>query len=425
SLSDSSFLHCLRDSFLLLLLRCPVDGGIATQADLHLQPHLHLTAPALFPIVPQLLPPTDRPPPNSLARWISGIFINCFTPPDSVSSKSFNDSDIRSRRSSTGSVQRHYYGNGNETENPNQRFSFDEIYAATKNFSPSFRIGQGGFGTVYKVKLRDGSTVAVKRAKKSLHKDDRQGAEFMSEIKTLAQVTHLSLVKYYGYLVHNDEKLLVVEYVPNGNLRDHLDCKEGKTLDMATRLDIATDVAHAITYLHMYTQPPIIHRDIKSSNVLLTDNFRAKVADFGFARLAPDTESGATHVSTQVKGTAGYLDPEYLTTYQLTEKSDVYSFGVLLVELLTGRRPIELHREQKERITIRWAIKKFTSGDTISVLDPKLERNPANNLALEKVLEMAFQCLAPHRGSRPSMKKCSEILWGIRKDYRELLNTSL
>ncbi|XP_013607011.1 PREDICTED: calmodulin-binding receptor-like cytoplasmic kinase 2 [Brassica oleracea var. oleracea] len=370
---------------------------------------------------------TDRPPPNSLARWISGIFISCFTPPDSVSSKSFNDSehDIRSRRSSTGSVQRHYYGNGNETENPNQRFSFEEIYAATKNFSPSFRIGQGGFGTVYKVKLRDGSTVAVKRAKKSLHKEDRQGAEFMSEIKTLAQVTHLSLVKYYGYLVHNDEKLLVVEYVPNGNLRDHLDCKEGKTLDMATRLDIATDVAHAITYLHMYTQPPIIHRDIKSSNILLTDNFRAKVADFGFARLAPDSESGATHVSTQVKGTAGYLDPEYLTTYQLTEKSDVYSFGVLLVELLTGRRPIELHREQKERITIRWAIKKFTSGDTISALDPKLERNPANNLALEKVLEMAFQCLAPHRGSRPSMKNCSEILWGIRKDYRELLNTSL
>ncbi|EOA20750.1 hypothetical protein CARUB_v10001078mg [Capsella rubella] len=365
---------------------------------------------------------------SSVASWISGIFINCFTPPDSLSSKDFHDSksssseqNIRSRRSSTGSLQRHY-GNANETEHP--RFTFHEIYDATKNFSPSFRIGQGGFGTVYKVKLRDGTTVAVKRAKKSMH-DDRQGAEFKSEIQTLAQVTHLSLVKYYGFVVQDDEKLLIVEYVANGTLRDHLDCKDGKVLDMATRLDIATDVAHAITYLHMYTQPPIIHRDIKSSNILLTENFRAKVADFGFARLAPDTESGATHVSTQVKGTAGYLDPEYLTTYQLTEKSDVYSFGVLLVEILTGRRPIELSRGQKERITIRWAIKKFTGGDSISVLDPKLEQSPANNLALEKVLEMAFQCLAPHRRSRPSMKKCSEILWGIRKDYRELLNTSL
>ncbi|CAH8384364.1 unnamed protein product [Eruca vesicaria subsp. sativa] len=140
----------------------------------------------------------------------------------------------------------------------------------------------------------------------SLHKVDHQGAEFMSDIKTLAQVTHLSLVKYYGYLVHNDEKLVAVEYVPNGNLRDHLDCKDGKTLDMATRLDIATDIAHAITYLHMYTQPPLIHRDIKSSNILLTDSFRAKVVHLWFARLAPDTESQATHVSTQDKGTAGY-----------------------------------------------------------------------------------------------------------------------
>ncbi|CAN8308959.1 unnamed protein product [Cochlearia groenlandica] len=365
---------------------------------------------------------------SSFSRWISGIFTNCFSPPDSFSSssKDFDDSEqnIRSRRSSaTSNVERHS-AIANESDHPNPRFTFDEIFKATKNFSSSFRIGQGGFGTVYKVQLRDGTVVAVKRAKKSLI-DDRHGAEFMSEIQTLAQVTHLSLVKYYGYLVHNDEKLLVVEYVANGNLRDHLDCKEGKILDMATRLDVATDVAHAITYLHMYTQPPIIHRDIKSSNILLTENYRAKVADFGFARLAPDTESGATHVSTQVKGTAGYLDPEYLTTYQLTEKSDVYSFGVLLVELLTGRRPIELNREQKERITIRWAIKKFTSGETISVLDPKLERNGANSLAIEKVLEMAFQCLAPHRGSRPSMKKCSEILWGIRKNYREMLNTSL
>ncbi|KAH0908149.1 hypothetical protein HID58_031470, partial [Brassica napus] len=374
-LSDSSFLHCLRDSFLLLLLRCPVDGGIATQADLHLQPHLHLTAPALFPIVPQLLPPpTDHHQTPSLAgsrgsSSTASLLLIPFPPRVSTTPISVVDGA--------------------------QREVCRDITMVT--------------AMKRRILIRDSaSTKSTRPPRTSPHPSG-------SDKETLAQVTHLSLVKYYGYLVHNDEKLLVVEYVPNGNLRDHLDCKEGKTLDMATRLDIATDVAHAITYLHMYTQPPIIHRDIKSSNVLLTDNFRAKVADFGFARLAPDTESGATHVSTQVKGTAGYLDPEYLTTYQLTEKSDVYSFGVLLVELLTGRRPIELHREQKERITIRWASRSSRVRYNIGT-------QAGTN---HKVLEMAFQCLAPHRGSRPSMKKCSEILWGIRKDYRELLNTSL
>uniref|UniRef100_A0A5B6Z110 Protein kinase domain-containing protein n=1 Tax=Davidia involucrata TaxID=16924 RepID=A0A5B6Z110_DAVIN len=170
----------------------------------------------------------------------------------------------------------------------------------------------------------------------------------------------------------------------------------------------------------MYTDHPIIHRDIKSSNILLTENLRAKVADFGFARQAADSDSGATHVSTQVKGTAGYLDPEYLRTYQLTEKSDVYSFGVLLVELVTGRRPIEPKRELKERITTRWVMKKFGDGDAISTLDPRLEQTAANNLALEKILELALQCLAPHRQNRPAMRRCAEILWSIRKDYREL-----
>lgn len=195
---------------------------------------------------------------------------------------------------------------------------------------------------------------------------------------------------------------------------------QGNILDFAARLDVAIDVAHAITYLHMYTDHPIIHRDIKSSNILLTENLRAKVADFGFARLAADTESGATHVSTQVKGTAGYLDPEYLRTYQLTEKSDVYSFGVLLVELVTGRCPIEAKRELPERITAKWAMKKFTDGDAIFTLDPRLERNAANNLALEKILELALQCLAPQKQNRPSMRRCAEILWSIRKDHREL-----
>lgn len=368
------------------------------------------------------------------ARSFAGVFVSCFTPPETKSSVSFADSaefrapSVFSDASGAGSERRRsssrgVYANSNnskhEREPGNVKFTMEEINKATKNFSPSFKIGQGGFGTVYKGRLEDGTFVAIKRAKKSVY-DKHLGVEFQSEIRMLAQVEHLNLVKFYGYVEDEDEKVVVVEYVPNGTLREHLDCMRGDILDLAARLDIAIDVAHAVTYLHMYTDHPIIHRDIKSSNILLTENFRAKVADFGFARLAADSDSGATHVSTQVKGTAGYLDPEYLRTYQLTDKSDVYSFGVLMVELVTGRRPIEPKREIKERITAKWAMKKFTDGDALSILDPRLEQTAENNLAIEKILELALQCLAPRRQSRPSMRRCAEILWNIRKDYREV-----
>ncbi|EPS66582.1 hypothetical protein M569_08194, partial [Genlisea aurea] len=189
--------------------------------------------------------------------------------------------------------------------------------------------------------------------------DKHLAMEFYGEVSILARIEHLNLVRFYGYLDHGDERILVVEYVPNGTLREHLDGMNGEVLDFTQRLEIAIDVAHAVTYLHMYTDHPVIHRDIKSSNILLTGNLRAKVADFGLARLGVDGESGDTHVSTLVKGTTGYVDPEYLTTNHLTEKSDVYSFGVLLVELLTGRRPIEPNRQLKERITIKWVCFSF------------------------------------------------------------------
>ncbi|KAM5555408.1 calmodulin-binding receptor-like cytoplasmic kinase 2 [Rosa sericea] len=369
------------------------------------------------------------------ARSVVGVFVGCFTPPETKSSVSFDSEEFRppsvfsdasgagsERRRASGS-SRGVYASSNNSRHERQagcvKFTMDEIYRATKNFSPSAKIGQGGFGTVYKGRLEDGTLVAIKRAKKSVY-DKHLGVEFQSEIQMLSQVEHLCLVKFYGYVEYEDEKVVVVEYVPNGTLREHLDYMHGNILDLAARLDIAIDVAHAVTYLHMYTDHPIIHRDIKSSNILLTENFRAKVADFGFARLAADSDSGATHVSTQVKGTAGYLDPEYLRTYQLTDKSDVYSFGVLLVELVTGRRPIEAKRELKERITAKWAMKKFSDGDALLILDPRLEKSAANNLAIEKILELSLQCLAQRRQHRPSMKRCAEILWSIRKDYKEI-----
>ncbi|XP_021891711.1 calmodulin-binding receptor-like cytoplasmic kinase 1 [Carica papaya] len=296
-------------------------------------------------------------------------------------------------------------------------FSFQEIQKATGNFSLANKIGEGRFGTVYKGRLNNGSMVAVKRAKRN-NNGKCFSQEFKNEIFTLSKIEHLNLVRLFGFLEHKDEQILLVEFVGNGTLREHLDNVRGNGLEMAERLDVAIDVAHAITYLHMYTDPPIIHRDIKASNVLITEKLRAKVADFGFARMAVEDPS-ATHISTQIKGSVGYVDPEYMRTYQLTEKSDVYSFGVLLVELMSGRRPIEPKKQLKERVTVRWALQKLKEGDAIFLMDPMMKRSPASNKAMERVLKLAHQCLAPVRHSRPSMKKCGEVLWGIRKEFRE------
>lgn len=297
-------------------------------------------------------------------------------------------------------------------------FTMDELSKATSNFSPSCKIGQGGFGVVYRGRLADGMEVAIKRARKDLF-EARLTVQFQSEVNVLASVEHLNLVKLIGYFEGGNERVLIQEYVPNGNLRQHLDCEFGVVLDLFVRLDIAIDVAHALTYLHLYAERPIIHRDVKASNILLTRSFRAKVADFGFSRVA-SLDANATHISTQVKGTAGYLDPEYLKSYQLTPKSDVYSFGILLVELVTGRRPIEQNRVLEERITVRWAFKRFLDSNLVELLDPKLEKSEAAYVVVRKISQLAFQCSAPTKNDRPSMKRVAEFLWEIRKEYQSL-----
>ncbi|KAJ3682523.1 hypothetical protein LUZ60_015096 [Juncus effusus] len=363
-------------------------------------------------------------------RGLSRIF-SCFTAPPEIDGSFVPEPKEspyltpRSNSSNHGRFSgRDFLTNSSVSSNHESimKFSFSEIQKSTNNFSPSFKIGQGGSGVVYKAKLRNGTFVAVKRAKKSNY-DKHVSLELQNEIQTMQQIEHTNLVKFYGYLEHEGEHLIIVEYVPNGTLRDHLDCFNGKILDFSTRLDIAIDVGHAITYLHTYSDVPFIHRDIKSTNTLITPSLRAKLTDFGFAKRGP-TEEGQTHVMTQVKGTAGYLDPEYLRTYQLTDKSDVYSFGVLLVELVTGRRPVEIKKEMAERVTSKWAMEKFVKGKAMETLDPNITETEAVNLTVQRVYELAVKCLAPSRRNRPGMKKCTEILWNIRKEYRQQMNSS-
>ncbi|KAL6974097.1 non-specific serine,threonine protein kinase [Sarracenia purpurea var. burkii] len=291
--------------------------------------------------------------------------------------------------------------------------NMSQVIRATNSFSPSMLLGEGGFGTVYKAQLPDGQIVAIKRAKKELF--EALSTEFRSEVELLAKIDHRNLVKLLGYLDKGNERLIITEYVPNGTLREHLDGLRGKILDFNQRLEISIDVAHALTYLHLYAEKNIIHRDVKSSNIILTESMRAKVADFGFARFG-STDSDQTHISTKVKGTIGYLDPEYMRTYQLTPKSDVYSFGILLLEILTGRRPVELKKPPEERVTLRWAFKKYDQGNVRATMDPLMQEVVDGDI-LMKLFALAFQCAAPTRSDRPDMKVVGEQLWVIRMDH--------
>ncbi|KAK7292027.1 hypothetical protein RIF29_07652 [Crotalaria pallida] len=291
--------------------------------------------------------------------------------------------------------------------------NLSQVARATRNFSESLQIGEGGFGNVYKAELEDGVVVAVKRAKREQFESLR--TEFKSEVELLAKIDHRNLVKLLGYIDKGNERILITEFVPNGTLREHLDGLRGRILDFNQRLEIAIDVAHGLTYLHLYAEKQIIHRDVKSSNILLTESMRAKVADFGFAKLGP-MNTDQTHISTKVKGTVGYLDPEYMKTYQLTPKSDVYSFGILLLEIVTGRRPLELKKSVEERVTLRWAFRKFNEGSYVELVDPLMEEAVKSDV-LMKMFDLAFLCAAPVRADRPDMKSVGEQLWTIRADY--------
>lgn len=276
-------------------------------------------------------------------------------------------------------------------------FSYDELKKSTNNFLESNEIGSGGYGKVYRGMLSNGQVVAIKRAQQG---SMQGGLEFKTEIELLSRVHHKNLVSLVGFCFEQGEQMLVYEFIPNGTLRDSLSGRSGIYLDWKRRLRITLGSARGLSYLHELANPPIIHRDIKSTNILLDENLTAKVADFGLSKLVQDTAKG--HVSTQVKGTLGYLDPEYYMTQQLTDKSDVYSFGVVMLELITSKQPIEKGKYIVREVRTRLDRNDKQHCGLTELMDPII-RNEANLTGFGRYLELAMQCVEESAADRPTM----------------------
>ncbi|KAK6156439.1 hypothetical protein DH2020_010687 [Rehmannia glutinosa] len=283
-------------------------------------------------------------------------------------------------------------------------FSYDELKKCTNNFSESNQIGSGGYGKVYRGLLLDGQVVAVKRAEQG---SMQGGLEFKTEIELLSRVHHKNLVGLVGFCFEQGEQMLVYEFMANGTLRESLSGKSGIQLDWKRRIRIALGSARGLSYLHELAHPPIIHRDVKSTNILLDENLTAKVADFGLSKLVSDISKG--HVSTQVKGTLGYLDPEYYMTQQLTEKSDVYSFGVVMLEMITGRQPIEKGKYIVREVRIAMDKNDETHYGLREKMDPVI-KNTADLIGFPRFLELAMQCVEESASDRPTMSEIVKSL---------------
>ncbi|KAI5559280.1 hypothetical protein BDE02_17G099400 [Populus trichocarpa] len=291
-------------------------------------------------------------------------------------------------------------------------FSYSELEEATNCFDPSKELGDGGFGTVYHGVLKDGRVVAVKR----LYENNMRRAEqFMNEIEILAHLRHKNLVILYGCTTrHSHELLLVYEYIPNGTVADHLHGRQSNSglLTWPVRLSIAIETASALAYLHT---SDVIHRDVKTTNILLDNDFHVKVADFGLSRLFPND---VTHVSTAPQGTPGYVDPEYYQCYQLTNKSDVYSFGVVLIELISSLQAVDTNRHRHDINLSNMAVNKIQNHALNELVDPFLgfDKDIVVRRMVTSVAELAFRCLQQDREMRPAMEEVLEALKRIEKE---------
>ncbi|KAJ0900438.1 putative protein kinase RLK-Pelle-WAK-LRK10L-1 family [Helianthus annuus] len=287
-------------------------------------------------------------------------------------------------------------------------FSYAELQDATQHFDSSKELGDGGFGTVYYGKLRDGREVAVKRLYDHNYKRVQQ---FMNEVEILTRLRHKNLVSLYGCTSRMSRELvLVYEYIPNGTVADHLhgDRAKESPLTWQIRMKIAIETANALVYLHA---SEIIHRDVKTNNILLDNNFCVKVADFGLSRLLPND---ATHVSTAPQGTPGYVDPEYHQCYQLTYKSDVYSFGVVLIELISSMPAFDISRSRDAINLANMAINRIQRCALDELIDPFLGSDPEIEKKTTLVAELAFRCLQSDLEMRPTMNEVLEVLKGIQ-----------
>ncbi|KAL2555196.1 Proline-rich receptor-like protein kinase PERK5 [Forsythia ovata] len=366
----------------------------------------HNAPPPVDPVF--TVPPKPSQPPAGASR-----------PPHSpVQAPSLERPSPPPNNSSSGGSGSNYSGPGNPLPPPSPGmglgfskniFTYEELARATDGFSNANLLGQGGFGYVHRGLLPNGKEVAVKQLKVGSGQGER---EFQAEVEIISRVHHKHLVSLVGYCITGTQRMLVYDFVPNNTLEFHLHGKGRPTMDWSTRLKISLGTAKGLAYLHEDCYPKIIHRDIKAANILLDFNFEAQVADFGLAKFTSDAN---THVSTRVMGTFGYMAPEYASSGKLTDKSDVFSFGVMLLELITGRRPVDSNQSFMDDSFVDWARPLLTQAledqNFDALVDPRLQKDYDHN-EVARMVACAAACVRHSARRRPRMSQVVRALEG-------------